>query len=149
MGRKAVNKVPAFVDALVEVGVRRLQRLPACKPDEAHEVMGDIAAEICHIYAKSQMYVPANLEGERQKRDALIREQYAVDGPTGAGKFSAERLQEVARDYGLTTAHAYVIVRSSTAKARPAPTLGVTPPPPGGHAWPGRVRPAIFDDELR
>lgn len=128
MGRKAVNKVPAFVDALVEVGIRRLAKLPACEPDEARRAMNDIADSICQIYGKTHMYVPANVEAERQKRDAEIRTQYATDGESGAGKFTAGRLQEVARDHNLTIAHAYEIVRVRGGGA-PQPAAAEAPVP--------------------
>jgi hypothetical protein len=129
MGRKAVNKVPAFVDALVEVGVRRLAKLPACQPDEARRAMHDIAGSICDIYGKTQMYVPANVEAERQKRDAEIRTQYASDGESGAGKFTADRLKEIARTHGLTIAHAYEIVRVRGAGTPPPPAAPAVPAP--------------------
>ncbi len=143
MARKAVNKVPAFVDALVAVGTRRLEQVPGCSPDQALQAMNDIAGSICGIYAKTQMYVPANIEAERQKRDGEIRLQYGMDGPTGAGKFTASRLQEVARDFDLTIAHAYEIVRAPQSVAKPAPEVAKPAPPSLVNAWSGQ-RPAAL-----
>lgn len=127
MGRKAVNKVPAFVDAMVAVGTRRLSQLPACKPEDARQAMTDITASICSIYAKTVLYIPANLEPARQKRDDEIRTLYGQDGPTGAAKFTAERLSELARDFGLTPSHVYDIVRPKRAELAQAPSAAATP----------------------
>lgn len=112
MGRKSRQKLYQFVDALVETGTRKLVVTPALnEPDRARAAMREIAHEICSQYARSVLYVPADLEFALSRRDAEIWAKYKADGPDGARKFSPQRVVQLADEYQMTTQHIYRIVQ--------------------------------------
>ena len=128
MGRKLSSKVPAFVDALVATGIRRLiSKLPT-NEDEAAAAMQDIAGAICSQWQKTILYVPVYAETERIKRDDSIRAKYRQDSPSGAVRFTPDRVAELATEFALTVAHVYCIVRigrpsgAAVMRAAPEPT---------------------------
>lgn len=111
MGRKSTKKLYAFVDALVATGVRELSKGLVTDEDQAREVMREIAQSICFQYARSIMYVPADLEFQLAKRDLVILEKYGQDGPDGVRKFTPMRVAQLSDEYKLTVAHIYCIIR--------------------------------------
>lgn len=111
MGRKSTRKLYAFVDALVATGARELVSQLDTTDDRAREIMRDVAHSICFQYARSIMYVPADLEFQLGQRDQLIWEKYGQDGPDGAKKFTPMRVAQLAEEYELTTAHVYCIIK--------------------------------------
>ena len=124
MGRKMVNRTPAFVDALVQVGVLRLMKAPITSDAQALSAMHDIASSICRIFERTVLYVPINAEADRVKRDHRIAAEYAQDGPDGEGKFTSHRVQSLATQYRLTVGHIYIILRSLKATDRQSPACG-------------------------
>lgn len=111
MGRKSTRKLYAFVDALVATGARELVSQLATDEDRAREIMRDVAHSICFQYARSIMYVPADLEFQLGQRDQSIWERYGQDGPDGAKKYTPHRVAQLAEEHQLTTAHVYCIVK--------------------------------------
>jgi hypothetical protein len=112
MGRKSRQKLYQFVDALVETGQRALVGGSLVEdPDRAREVMREIAHSICHQYARSVLYVPADLEFALSRRDQDIWAKYSQDGPEGARKFSPQRVAQLADEYKLTTVQIYCICK--------------------------------------
>lgn len=112
MGRKSRQKLYQFVDALVETGTRAMLADAAiADPDRARELMREIAHSICHQYARSVLYVPADLEFALSKRDMAMWEQYGSDGPDGARKFSPQRVAQLADQHKLTTVQVYAILK--------------------------------------
>lgn len=138
MGRKAVNKIPAFVDAVVETGARQLTKQLACDDERARAVMRDIARDICFQYSRSIIYVPCDVLQRLNERDDAFCAEYGQDGPTGLVKYTAPRLEEVAQKFGVTIAHAYAIVKARRTAAVPAPSApvgGTQAPAPSGNWW--------------
>lgn len=111
MGRKSTRKLYAFVDALVATGARELVSQLATTEDRAREIMRDVAHSICFQYARSIMYVPADLEFQLGQRDQLIWEKYGQDGPECAKKYTPMRVAQLAEEHELTTAHVYCIIK--------------------------------------
>jgi Mor family transcriptional regulator len=112
MGRKSRQKLYQFVDALVETGTRALVADKAIEdPDRARDLMREIAHSICNQYARSVLYVPADLEFALSKRDAEIWQQYSQDGPDGVRRFSPGRVAQLADQYKLTTVQIYCIAK--------------------------------------
>lgn len=112
MGRKSRQKLYQFVDALVETGVRKLNGdALIADPDQAREVMREIAHAICNQYARSVLYVPADLEFALSKRDVEIWDKYTQDGAEGARKFTPQRVAQLADEHKLTTVQIYCIVK--------------------------------------
>lgn len=112
MGRKSRQKLYQFVDALVETGTRALVADKAIEdPDKARELMREIAHAICHQYARSVLYVPADLEFALSKRDTEIWAKYGQDGPDGARRYSPPRVAQLADEYKLTTVQIYCICK--------------------------------------
>ncbi|HMN55603.1 MAG TPA: Mor transcription activator family protein [Ottowia sp.] len=112
MGRKSRQKLYQFVDALVETGTRALVNDALVEDqDRAREVMREIAHSICDQYARSVLYVPADLEFRLSKRDARIWDEYGQDGADGARKFSPQRVAQLADEHKLTTVQIYCIVK--------------------------------------
>lgn len=112
MGRKSRDKLYQFVDALVETGTRALVADKAVEdPDRARELMREIAHAICNQYARSVLYVPADLEFALTKRDAEIWAKYGQDGDDGARRFSPARVAQLADEYQLTTVQIYCICK--------------------------------------
>lgn len=71
MGRKSIQKLPAFVDVLVVTGARRLvSDAIIADPELAREVMRDIAHAICQQFARTVLYVPSDLDISSGRRDA-------------------------------------------------------------------------------
>ncbi|HOW49980.1 MAG TPA: Mor transcription activator family protein [Rubrivivax sp.] len=112
MGRKSRQRLYQFVDALVETGARKLvaDELLA-DSDMARSVMREIAHSICNQYARSMLYVPADLEFSLSKRDVELWEKYGSDGAGGERKFSPQRVAQLADEYRLTTQQIYCILR--------------------------------------
>lgn len=112
MGRKSRQKLYQFVDALVETGTRRLVADGVTRnAEQARTVMREIAHAICHQYARSVLYVPADMEFALSKRDAQIWAKYGIDGDDGARKYSPQRVAQLADEYRLTTVQIYCIVK--------------------------------------
>ena len=111
MGRKSTRKLYAFVDALVATGARELVSRLGTDKDLGQEIMRDVAHAICFQYARSNMYVPADLEVKLGQRDSLIWQEYGQDGPDGARKYSAHRVAQISEARELTTAHVYCIIK--------------------------------------
>lgn len=112
MGRKSRQKLYQFVDALVETGVRSLVGEAVIEdPERAREVMREIAHSICHQYARSVLYVPADLEFKLSQRDLVIWADYVQDGPDGVRKFSPQRVAQLADEHKLTTVQIYCICK--------------------------------------
>lgn len=115
MGRKGNDKVYALVDDLVNIGTLELGAIGVAG-DKAQDTMRNIANALCFRYARTILYVPANLQLQLGKRDELIYQQYGQDGPDGARKFSAQRVAQLAEDYKLTTVHVYAIIKLMTSR---------------------------------
>lgn len=112
MGRKSRDKLYQFVDALVETGARQLVADEVVDDaDTARQVMREIAHAICHQYARSVLYVPADMEFVLSKRDASIWEKYGQNGADGVKRFSPARVAQLADEYKLTTVQIYCIVK--------------------------------------
>ena len=112
MGRKSRQKLYQFVDALVETGTRALVADATIEdPDRARELMREIAHAICNQYARSVLYVPADLEFALSKRDAEVWAKYGQDGPDGARRYSPARVAQLAEEYKLTTVQIYCICK--------------------------------------
>lgn len=115
MGRKSRQKLYQFVDALVETGTRKVadeaRTVDLSDPDQAREVMREIAHLICNQYARTVLYVPADLEFKLSQRDLEIWAQYSQDGPDGVRKFSPQRVAQLADEQKLTTVQIYCICK--------------------------------------
>lgn len=136
MGRKLSSKVPAFVDALVATGIRRLVSKLPTNEDEAAAAMHDIAGAICNQWQRTVLYVPLYAEAERIKRDDSIRAKYAQDSPSGAVKFTPDRIAELATEFSLTVAHVYCIVRVGRPSGPAVMKAAPEPKARSGQAWP-------------
>lgn len=110
MGRKGNDKVYALVDDLVNIGTAELGTI-GITPDKAQDTMRNIANALCFRYARTILYVPANLQLQLGKRDEQLHQQYGQDGPDGARKYSAQRVAQLAEEYKLTTVHVYAIIK--------------------------------------
>jgi len=111
MGRKSREKLYQFVDALVETGTRKLVADASLEDDRARELMREIAHSICHQYARSVLYVPADLEFKLSQRDVDIWSNYGQDGPDGVRKYSPQRVAQLADEHKLTTVQIYCICK--------------------------------------
>ena len=113
MGRKSTKKLYQFVDALVATGAREMIKAGLTKNEvQAREVAREIAQAICYQYARTIMYVPADLEFQLSQRDEVIWQKYSQDGPDMARKFTPTRVAQLSQEYSLTVAHIYCIVRA-------------------------------------
>lgn len=110
-GRTGRRRPYQLVDDMVTVGSKELSEQLAVPAEQAREVMRQIAHQVCYLNAKCVIYVPEDLDFELSQRDVQIWEQYQQDGPDGARKFTAHRVEQLAHDYNLTTQQIYNIVR--------------------------------------
>ena len=110
MGRSGATRTSAFIDDLVGIGCAELDRVGFDK-DKAGAVMLAVADAVCFRYARSILYVPANLEAFRGPRDQQIFQQHGQDGPEGASKYSAHRVAQLAEEHQMTTVHIYAILK--------------------------------------
>jgi len=111
MGRKSNRKLYAFVDALVATGAKELTAGLGIEEQRARDIMRDIAHSICFQYARSILYVPADLEVQLGQRDKAIWDAYGLDGPEGAKKYTPHRVAQLSEQHQLTTAHVYCIIK--------------------------------------
>ncbi len=119
MGRKAEEKLSQFVDSLVSVGKARLTATLGTDEATAAEVMRIIAHDICLLYPRQHIYVPLDKEFELSARDKNIWAEYGTDSVT-ARKFTQSRVQEIARQHGLTEKQVYCIVKLMRQREREA-----------------------------
>lgn len=112
MGRKAANKMPEFVEGLVDSGTKVLTDTKLVDDAQARALMQQVAEAVCWRYSKTFLYVPVYLGPSLARRDELIFASYGQDGPDGAGKYTTDRVAQLARDHNLTTIQIYCIVRS-------------------------------------
>lgn len=110
-GRKGRRKPYKLVDDIVTVGSKELIEQLGVPVEQAREIMRHIAHEVCFMNAKSLIYVPEALDFELTKRDEEIWVQYQIDGPDGARKFSAHRVEQLAQERNLTAQQIYNILR--------------------------------------
>ena len=113
MGRKGNDKVYALVDDLVNIGTVELGTI-GITLEKAQDAMRNIANALCFRYARTILYVPANLELQLGRRDEQIYQQHGQDGPDGARKYSAQRVAQLAEEHKLTTVHVYAIIKLMT-----------------------------------
>jgi Mor family transcriptional regulator len=119
MTRKRPDKLYAFLEALIEIGTRELANSPklfeAATPEaratEQHELMHRIGQALCFRFARTILYVPANLEFHLGKRDKEIWDDYGKDGPNGARKYTQDRVVQLSEQYNLTVVQIYCIVK--------------------------------------
>lgn len=111
MGRKSKRKVLQFVDASVAVATRVLTTRARMDDALARELAADIARGICAAYAKQVMYVPEDVEFALSARDEQIWSAYQQDGPDGATRYTAARVDQLAVEHGLSVNHVYCIIR--------------------------------------
>ena len=112
MGRKSRKKLYQFVDALVDIGSRELVSRMQVTDEAARDLMRDVARGMCFRYAKTIMYVPADMEFDLSKRDDDIWQEYSQDGPEGARKFTPARIAQISEKRRITVAHVYCIIRA-------------------------------------
>jgi hypothetical protein len=112
MSRGSDKKLYQFVDALVATGVAELVKTLKLDEEKARDVMRDVAHSICFQYARSYMYVPADLQFELGKRDEEIWRKYGEPGPAGVRPFSPQRVAQLAEEHTLTTVRIYSIVKA-------------------------------------
>lgn len=116
MARRGTNrKLLQFVDAVVEIAAREIVEQLGGDADEARRVAHGIAKNICWRYARTVMYVPADLSAELElqlsARDLEIWQKYGQDGPDGTRKWTPGRLAQLGQEYKLSVAHLYCIVK--------------------------------------
>lgn len=110
-GRTGRRRPYQLVDDMVSVGSKELTDQLGVPTEQAREVMRQIAHQVCYMNAKCMIYVPEDLDFELSKRDEQIWIQYQIDGPEGARKFTAHRVEQLAQEHGLTTQQIYNILR--------------------------------------
>jgi Mor family transcriptional regulator len=110
MARKGEDKLYAFVDDLVNLGTRRMVDMLDLEEESARTLMRVVAHDICVQYARSNMYVPLDMEFELSQRDKDLWAQYGEDSAT-ARKFTPDRVAELAEAYRITTVQCYCILR--------------------------------------
>lgn len=131
MARNGREKPLQFVAALVEIGMRELLAAGLAEEAKAREVMRQIAFSLCDRYARTVMYIPADLEFELTQRDQEIWREYGESSPT-AHKYSPARVAELANKHHLTTVQIYAVVarmRKIELKARQGQLPGFDPAP--------------------
>lgn len=112
-GRTGRKRPYQLVDDMITVGSKELIDQLAVPEEQAKELMRQIAHQVCFLNAKQYIYVPEALDFKLSKRDETIWAEYQVDGPapTFGRKFSAQRIDELAAQYNLTTVQIYNILR--------------------------------------
>ena len=110
-----IQKLRAFVDALVELGAAEIVGTLKVERAAAVTVMLDVANRLCFTYHGQNFYVPAGVAPFRSAKHQEIRRQYgapaeAADGPR---PYSRQRIEELATRFGLTTRSIYSIVGQS------------------------------------
>lgn len=108
MGRKGTRKLLKFIDDVVEIGAQAIVDQLGVEGGAARDVATGIANELCDRYARSEFYVPANLEPRLTRRDQAIWDALGADSATSR-KYSQARLQEVACEFCLSPRHVRTI----------------------------------------
>lgn len=112
MARKGGNQKPyQFVDALVEIGTKEVSEGLKVGSEQARQVMQSIARSMCFRFAKTIMYVPADMEFELSQRDSEIWTKYGQEGPDGVRPYTPQRIAQLGEEYKLSVAHLYCIVK--------------------------------------
>jgi len=112
-GRQGRKRPYQLVDDMVTVGSRAIIDQLKLPQEQAEELMRQIAHEVCFMNCKVTIYIPEDLEFTLSKRDVEIWSEYQLDGPgpTGARKFTAARVDELAAQHKLTAQQIYNIIR--------------------------------------
>jgi len=97
--------------AVIEFGQERLMADLQMPELTAEQTARQIAWRLLESFEGTNLYVPADAEYERRERDSRMVRLLAEDGPRGAKRYSYARMNEVARQFGISIAHLYVIVR--------------------------------------
>lgn len=111
MGRKGRTTAAAFVEALVETGVKQLMADLQVAEPPARAAMAEIARSICWQYARQFIYVPLDLEFKLTERDQRLWDSYGQPGPDGVRPYTAARVAQIAQDAEVTTVHLYRIFK--------------------------------------
>lgn len=119
MGRKGDARLCQFVADLVEIGTRELTADLGIEEPSARVVMRAIAHSICLQYARTTMYVPADLQFDLGRRDIELWEAYQRDAD-GNRRFTPERAAALAQEYRITTSQVYTIFRMMRKRERDA-----------------------------
>ncbi len=126
--------VGEFFEFLVVAGIKHLKAAAIGQAPQRHAVMQAIAGHIFWCYEKQILYVPANKELALQARDQQILGDYGQDGPGGESRFTAKRLQQIARQHGIGIGHAYNILKNLAAQRKRLAGAGGSADGPGGVA---------------
>ena len=109
MSYRGSQRAYEFVESTKDVAAR-LMVDAGMAPDQAAELARQIARELCALYGRETIYVPAALDFERQERDEAIWTKYGQQGPS-AGPYTAHRITELAAEYDLTEVQVRNITR--------------------------------------
>lgn len=134
MGRKGRTTAAAFVEALVETGVKHLMADLHVSEPPARAAMAEIARSICWQYARQFIYVPLDTEFELTKRDQRLWDAYGQPGPDGVRPYTAARVAQIAQEAEVTTVHLYRIFKLAKQRehaARQADLPGIDEPAKG------------------
>ena len=134
MSYSSNGRVYQFIDSMIEIGSAEIAaEFPAMEGAVSEELMRRIAHAVCVRYARTELYIPAALDViVRSPRNQQIYDAYAQDGvgKTGARRYSASRVVELAKEHSLTTRQVQKIIadlRSREAASRQRQLPGFEP----------------------
>lgn len=109
MTYRGSQRAKEFVESTTAVAAR-LMVGAGLAPDVAAELAVQLARELCSLYGREKLYIPADLDFKRQERDLAIWTKYGQRGPS-AGPYTAHRVAELAAEYDLTETQVRNITR--------------------------------------
>lgn len=105
-------KAPEFVAGLIRIASGVLMAGDRMTAAEAAALAEEIARAACWEWSKTLIYIPSHVPFELRERDLAMWEAYGQPGPTGSRPYTAERVVEIAQQYGISMQWAYSVLRS-------------------------------------
>lgn len=106
------GKTQLFIGNLTDVAAKAMIGRGIAAPELAQSVGREIAIDMCKMYARTHLYIPAAIDITQNlsERNREILNAYERSSPT-ARAFTSARVEEIAKGYELSEAYVYELLR--------------------------------------
>lgn len=117
MNKQLTKRRNNFLEALQAVCKSEAVRVTGLTSANAEKLADRIFSSICFQYARTHLYIPANIASELQPRNAEIFRKYGEQRETSR-PYSSERVYELSQEYMLNETYIYEILKNQKEKQK-------------------------------
>lgn len=117
MNKQMTKRRNNFIEALQAVCKSEAAKFPGLTSAHAETLAEKIFSGICFQYARTHLYIPANLWAALPQRNAEIYKKYGEQRETSR-PYSSERVYELSQEYLLNETYLYDILKDQKEKKK-------------------------------